>query len=261
VILLIGMFRTHKVLACAALAAALAACGGSGSDKSSTSSRKPAPDAKKVDPATAGNITGKVLWEGAAPSNPVIKMGSDPACGTGELRGETYAVDNGGLKNVFVYVKDGLGNKWIFDPPTEAATIDQKSCHYVPHVVGVRAGFPLEVINSDATLHNVHGMPKENREFNQGQALQGVSSNVTFENPEVLIPFKCDVHAWMSAYVGVVDHPYFAVSGAGGAFELRGLPPGTYTIEAVHEKLGRQTQSVTLADKESKELTFSFKMP
>jgi len=256
------MFRTHKVLGVALAVALAAACGGSGeSGKSASSARKPAPDAKKVDPATAATIKGKVLWEGKEPANPVIKMGSDPACGTGELHAETYVVDQGGLKNVFVYVKDGLGNKWLFDPPTDAATIDQKSCHYVPHVVGVRAGSPLEVINSDATLHNVHGMPKENREFNQGQPLQGMSHKVTFENPEVLIPFKCDVHSWMNAYVGVVDHPYFAVSGAGGAFELRGLPPGTYTIEAVHEKLGRQTQSVTLGEKDSKELTFSFKMP
>jgi len=238
----------------------MGACGGSDSSKSAEpKSPKAAPDAKKVDPATAGTITGKVLFEGAAPENPILKMSSDSACGTTETRAETYVVDNGGLKNVFVYVKDGLGNKYIFDTPTEPVKLDQKGCHYVPHVVGVRTTQPLEISNSDATLHNVHGLPKDNREFNQGQPIQGVKNTVTFDTAEVLIPFKCDVHAWMNAYVGVVDHPYFAVTGDGGKFELRGLPPGTYSIEAVHEKLGRQAQSITLGDKDSKELSFTFK--
>ena len=210
--------------------------------------------------STAGNITGKVMLEGSPPANPVIKMASDPACGSAEVRGESYVVDNGALQNVFVYIKDGLGNKYIFDTPTEPVKLDQKGCHYVPHVVGVRTTQPLEISNSDATLHNVHGLPKDNREFNQGQPIQGVKNTVTFDTAEVLIPFKCDVHAWMNAYVGVVDHPYFAVTGDGGKFELRGLPPGTYSIEAVHEKLGRQSQSITLGEKDVKDLSFSFKV-
>jgi hypothetical protein len=129
----------------------------------------------------------------------------------------------------------------------------------VPHVVGLRTSQPLEIVNSDNTLHNVHGMPKDNQEFNQGQPVQGMKNDFTFKSPEVLIPLKCDVHSWMNAYVGVVDHPYFAVTGDGGKFELRGVPPGSYSIEAVHEKLGRVSLPVTLGDKESKELTFSFK--
>ena len=137
--------------------------------------------------------------------------------------------------------------------------LDQKGCRYVPHVVGLRTAQPLEVVNSDSTLHNVHGMPETNREFNRGQPLPGVKDIATFTTPEVLIRFKCDVHPWMHAYVGVVDHPFFAVSGSGGKFELKTIPPGTYTIEAVHEKLGRQTQTVTLGDKDSKEITFTFK--
>ena len=251
------MFRTYKALACVALAAAMAGC--SGSDSSTSASRKPAADAKPVDPATAATITGKVLFEGAAPQNAVITMSSDSACGAAETRAETYLVDGGGLKNVFVYVKDGLGNKYIFDTPTEPVKLDQHGCHYVPHVVGIRTTQALEVSNSDDTLHNVHGMPKENREVNKGQAVKGVKTSFTFDTPEVLIPFKCDVHAWMNAYIGVVDHPYFAVTGDGGKFELRGLPPGTYSIEAVHEKLGRQSLPITLGDKDSKELTFTFK--
>jgi hypothetical protein len=254
------MSRIYKALAPVALAAAIAACGGSDQSKSAEpSSPKAAPGAVKVDPATAGTITGKVLVEGTLPENTVIKTSSDPACGSGELRSETYVVDNGGLKNVFVYIKDGLGNKYVFDTPTEPVKIDQKGCHYTPHVVGVRTTQPLEVINSDNTLHNVHGMPKANPEFNQGQMIAGMKNDFTFNAPEVLIPLKCDVHSWMNAYIGVVDHPYFAVTGDGGAFELRGVPPGTYSVEAVHEKLGRVSLPVTLGDKDSKELTFTFK--
>src|SRR3954468_24656564 len=254
------MSRIYRALACAALAAAVAACGGSDSSRNAApASPKAAPDAKKVDSATAATITGKVLFEGTPPENAVIKMTSDSACGGAEARAETYVVDNGGLKNVFVYVKDGLGNKYIFDTPTEPVKLDQKGCHYSPHVDGIRTTQPLEISNSDATLHNVHGMPETNREFNQGQPVQGMKNTVTFSAAEVLIPFKCDVHSWMNAYVGVVDHPYFAVTGDGGKFELRGLPPGTYTVEAVHEKLGRQSLPITLGDKDSKELTFTFK--
>jgi hypothetical protein len=254
------MSRIHRVLASAALAAAIAACGGSDASKSGVpASPKAAPDAKRVDTATAGTIKGRVLLEGTAPENPVIKMSSDTACGAAETRGESYVVDHGGLKNTFVYIKDGLGNKYIFDNPTTPVVIDQKGCHYVPHVVGVRTTQPLEIVNSDATLHNVHGMPKDNREFNQGQPVQGLKNDFTFNAAEVLIPLKCDVHSWMNAYVGVVDHPFFAVTGDGGAFELRGVPPGTYTVEAVHEKLGRVSMPVTLGEKDSKELTFTLK--
>ena len=256
------MSRIYKALAAVTLAAAITACGGTDTSKSAQpASPKAAPDAQKVDAATAGTIKGKVLLEGAAPEMPVIKMSSDPACASGgEVRAESYVVDAGGLKNVFVYIKDGLGNKYIFDVPTTPVTIDQKGCHYVPHVVGVRTTQPLEIVNSDGTLHNVHGMPQTNKEFNQGQPVQGMKNSFTFTSLEVLIPLKCDVHSWMNAYVGVVDHPFFAVTGNGGTFELRGVPPGSYSIEAVHEKLGRQSQPVTLGAKDSKELTFTFKV-
>ena len=190
-------------------------------------------------------------------------MASDPACSaanSGDVHAESFVVDNGGLQNVFVYIKDGLGNKYLFDTPTEPVKLDQKGCRYVPHVVGLRTTQPLEVSNSDATLHNVHGMPEANREFNVGQPVPGMKNAVTFTTPEVMVPFKCDVHSWMSAYVGVVSHPYFAVSGGGGKFELRTIPPGTYTIEAWHEKLGRQEQTVTLGEKDSKDITFTFKV-
>jgi len=258
------MFRAFRVLAAVCALAALAACGSDTSKSQKPTSPAAAPDAKRVDPSTAGNIAGKVVLEGTPPAATVITTSSDPACAEankGELKSETFVVDNGGLENVFVYIKDGLGNKYIFDTPTEPVKLDQKGCHYVPHVLGVRTTQPIEIINDDNTMHNVHGMPQTNREFNFGQPVPGVKNDVTFTTAEVLIPFKCDVHSWMNAYIGVVDHPYFAVTANGGKFELRTVPPGTYTIEAVHEKLGRQTQQVTLGDKDTKEITFTFKAP
>jgi hypothetical protein len=256
------MSRINRVLG-GILLAGLAACSGSDPAKSAEpSSPAAAPDAKKVDAGTAAAITGRIVLEGTPPANPVIKMASDPACAaanTGDVLAESFVVDNGGLQNVFVYIKDGLGNKYLFDTPTEPVKLDQKGCRYIPHVVGLRTTQPLEVRNSDATLHNVHGMPEANREFNVGQPVPGMKNAVTFTTPEVMVPFKCDVHSWMIAYVGVVSHPYFAVSGGGGKFELRTIPPGTYTIEAWHEKLGRQEQTVTLGEKDSKEITFTFK--
>ena len=137
--------------------------------------------------------------------------------------------------------------------------LDQKGCHYSPHVFGLRTGQPLEILNSDQTLHNVNAMAQVNQAFNMGQAMQGMKSQKTFTKPEVMVRIKCDVHGWMNAYAGVLSHPYFAVTANGGAFELKDLPPGTYTIEAWHEKLGTQTQSVTLGAKETKTVGFAFK--
>ena len=128
-------------------------------------------------------------------------------------------------------------------------------------MLGVRAGQKLVIGNSDDTLHNVHSMGKANGEWNKGQALKNMSDTKVFRTREVMIPFKCDVHNWMRAYVGVIEHPYFAVTHDGGTFELKNLPAGTYTVDAWHEKLGTQTQTVTLGEKESKQLTFTFKAP
>ena len=168
--------------------------------------------------------------------------------------------DGKSLANVFVYVKDGLGN-YVYDPPSEMAHIDQKECRYHPHVFGMRVGQQLEISNSDPTLHNIHATPKSNTEFNNGQPIQGMKMTHTFTQREVMVPFKCDVHGWMNAYVGVLDHPYFATTGTDGTFSLKSLPPGTYTNEAWHERLGASTQSVTLGAKETKDVAFTFKAP
>ena len=245
-----------------ALAASVAACGG-GQETTSTTSA-PAAGAMKVDTATAGEVKGMVSLEGTAPANEAIRMNADPACvkaASGPQTAETIIVGTGGtsLANVFVYVKDGLGN-YVYDTPTSSVTLDQKGCRYTPHVFGVRVNQPFEIVNSDPTLHNIHALPKANREFNNGQPIQGMKMTHTFTAKEVMVPFKCDVHGWMNAYVGVLDHPYFAVTGNDGTFSLASLPAGTYTIEAWHEKLGASTQSVTIGPKETKEVTFSFKI-
>ena len=246
------------------LSVSLTACGGGQESSAPATTAAPAaPGAAKVDPSTAGDIKGAVTLTGAAPKNEPIRMNADPICvkqtqAQGPQTQETFVVSGDGkLANVFVYVKDGLGN-YVYDPPSAGAKLDQHGCRYTPHVFGVRVGQPIEIINSDPTLHNIHAMPKANAEFNNGQPIQGMKMNHTFKAKEVMVPFKCDVHGWMNAYVGVLDHPYFAVSKEDGSFEIKGLPPGTYTIEAWHEKLGATTQSVTIGAKESKEVSFSF---
>jgi hypothetical protein len=247
-----------------ALAASVSACGG-GSEAPRSTVPAAAPGAQKIDPATAGSVKGVVTLNGTAPKNEPIRMNADPVClkqAKGEQFQETFKVgaDGKSLGNVFVYVKDGLGN-YAYDPPSGGVTLNQEGCHYTPHVFGIRVGQPLEILNSDPTLHNIHALPKANQEFNNGQPIQGMKTSHTFTAKEVMVPFKCDVHGWMNAYVGVLDHPYFAVTDAEGKFELPNLPPGTYTIEAWHEKIGPTTQSVTIAAKESKDVNFTLNAP
>jgi carboxypeptidase family protein len=237
-------------------------CTGCGGEKQPATAGPP-PGAKQVDASTAGSLAGRVLLEGTAPANLPIKLSGDPYCVTQNPNGatfENFVVSDGGLENVFVYVKDGLGN-YYFDAPAEPAKLDQEGCRYRPHVMGIRTGQPLEISNSDETMHNVHAAPAANREFNIGQPIKRQVDRRTFAAREVMVPFKCDVHGWMHAFVGVMDHPYFAVTHGGGKFEIKNLPAGTYTIEAWHEKLGTTTQKVTLAEKQAAEVTFTFKAP
>jgi hypothetical protein len=249
------------------LAASVIACGGGNSGTSNTSNAASSPSAapagQKVDASTAGEVKGTVTIDGAVPKDAAIKMNADPKCVAANKEPqfqETYVVGSDGksLANVFVYVKDGLGN-YVFDTPTEAITITQQACRYHPHVFGIRVGQPLEIINNDDTLHNIHAMPKDNAEFNTGQPIQGMKTMHVFDKAEVMVPFKCDVHGWMNAYIGVLNHPYFAVTDKDGKFDLKTLPPGTYTIEAWHEKLGTSEQKVTIGEKETKDIAFTFK--
>jgi plastocyanin len=212
--------------------------------------------------SSAGAVTGRIKIEGTAPAARVIRMGSDPICQR-EGRGATSDVlvvgAGNALQNVFVYVKDGLGGK-TFPAPKTPIVLDQKGCRYQPHVFGVQVGQPVQILNSDPTLHNVHAVPKANVEFNFGQPIAGMKSLKTFDKPEIMVPFRCDVHGWMNAYAGVVAHPFFAVSKADGSFEIKGLPAGTYTIEAWHERLGVQTSKITVDAKGTGSANFAFKM-
>ena len=234
--------------------------GGCGGGEPAQVSAPPA-NAKRVDASVAGVVGGRVTYEGTVPASAAINLESDPVCvreRPAGLKLDTILVKDGGLENVFVYVKDGLGD-YYFDTPTTAVTLDQKGCNYSPHVFGVRTGQPLEIVNSDQTLHNVNAVAHVNQGFNLGQHIQGMKNAKVFTAPEVMVRIKCDVHSWMAAYAGVLSHPYFAVTANGGAFELKDLPAGTYTIEAWHEKLGTQTQSVTIAAKDRKNISFAFR--
>jgi len=239
-------------------------CGGGGGDQPATSSETDTPAASSA-PAPAGDtggaLSGTVTFEGEPPEAQPIQMAADPTCARmhpDPVMTETVVVgDGGGLKNVFVYVKEGLEGQ-TFGVPTEAAVLDQEGCRYAPHVFGVRAGQTLTIVNSDETLHNIHAMPKNNKEFNIGQPVKGLETDKVFENPEIMIPFKCDVHKWMASYVGVVGHPFFATTDTDGTYSIAGLPAGDYVLEAWHEKYGTQQMNVTVgADGAEASFTFS----
>lgn len=209
----------------------------------------------------AGDLTGKINFKGDIPKAMRLRMNADPVC-VREHKGDAVSEDvvvnkNGTLKNVLVYVKDGLGGK-KFDPPKTKAVFDQDGCTYVPHVMGIQVGQVLEVVNSDPTLHNVHSLSKANPQFNFAQPIRGMKTTKTFDKPETF-KVKCEVHNWMSAYIGVFAHPYFAVSGDDGSFIIKGLPAGEYTIEAWHEKYGTQTVKVSVPATGSKSIDFSYK--
>jgi plastocyanin len=240
------------------LVAALAVSCGGGSDETAQPPAAPVV-ANPVDPATAGIITGTVMLEGKAPAPQTVRTASDPNC-TAPVTTEDIVPGTGGtLRNVFVYVKDGLGNR-VFPVPTTPVVLAQEGCMYRPRVLGIQVGQTLEIVNGDETLHNIHAVPAKNAEFNKAQQTRGSRETHVFSTAEVLVPFKCDVHRWMNAYVGVVEHPFHAVSGDDGSFRIEGLPPGTYTIEAVHEKLGAQTQEVTVSPSGTATASFSFRI-
>jgi plastocyanin len=237
----------------------LAGCG-----KKETTEEQPAapasaatPAAAPIDPATVATVVGTVKFEGAAPKPAKIDMSQDPNC-KGSNSAENLVVADGKLANVFVYVKDGLGNR-TFDVPKDAVTLNQSGCRYHPHVLGAMAGQTISIVNGDPTTHNIHPTPKDNREWNESQAPQAAALEKSFTREEILLPVKCNQHPWMKMYVNVVKNPFYAVTGPDGKFEIKGLPPGDYTISFVHEKLGEQDQKVTLAAKDTKTVDATFK--
>ena len=212
-----------------------------------------------VDAATAGNIAGSIVFEGDAPSMATIDMSQESVCAdkhsSTPMIQEVVVNDNGTLANVFVYVKEGLESLQF--PTPGPVLLDQDGCVYLPHVLGVMVGQDITIRNSDGLLHNINASPTVNRGFNSSQPVS-MESTRSFGSAEIMVPLRCDVHGWMTAYVGVVDHPKHSVSNGSGAFSLSTLPPGEYVIEAWHERYGTQTQNVTVTTGETTEVTFTF---
>jgi len=219
-----------------------------------------APPAARHGTAT---VRGTVHLSGTPPAQEKIKMDADPICqqqhATPVYSEEVVANATGALQNVFVYVKAGAAGP--FPTPASPVTLEQQGCWYHPHVFGIQVDQPLAIVNSDATLHNINAKPTANQPFNVAQPVKGMKTTKKFAKPEVMVKFKCNVHPWMNAYAGVVDNPFFSVTGADGAFAITGLPAGTYVIEAWQEKYGVQSQTVSVADGDTKSIDFTLKSP
>ena len=238
-------------------ALALAGCGGG--------EEPPAPsaeDQESPEPATtgAGTISGVINFSGTAPEAEPIFMDAEAICAEqypdGAFAETVVANSNATLQNVFIYVKEGLPNQeWPVS--SEGVLLDQSGCRYHPHVLGIQAGQTLIIRNSDGILHNIHPMPVVNRPFNLGQPVE-MDSEKSFASPEVMIPVGCDVHDWMLGYIGVLSHPFFAVSSSDGSFSISGLPAGDYVVEAWHELYGTQTISVSVAEGGTEQIEFSY---
>lgn len=265
-------FRVRRYVALLLSASLLTfalACGGGDDDdlgeeeNDNTEQQAAAPYTPK---GNEGSLAGTIAFNGTAPERKAISMDADNACAAGNPNplSEDAIVNAGKLQNVFVYVKDGKLSDgksvagFTYAPPAAEVLLDQKGCQYTPHVLGMMSTQKLRVTNSDQTTHNVNAQPKSNQPFNQAQGTGAPAIVKEFPRAEAQIPIKCNQHPWMKSYMHVLRHPFFAVSGADGRFEIKGLPPGTYTVAAWHERFGEKTQSVTVAASESKTQDFSF---
>jgi plastocyanin len=215
----------------------------------------------KVDSSTAGTVSGKIEYTGKSVRRK-IDMDEDPQC---EKLHKTAVYDDSievgrkdALVNAFVYIKTGLEGK-KFEPPSNPVVIDQRGCWFIPRVIGAQTGQKMEATNSDPVTHNIHPLAKINREWNENQPEGAPPAIATLKLPEIMIRVKCNIHPWMKAWIGVVDNPYFAVTGKDGTFEFKNVPPGTYTVEAWQEALGTQDQQVTLGASGTASADFSFK--
>src|ERR671914_2035042 len=249
-----------RMLACVVVAAV--ACGGKDEAASSNEGTQAATQASG--PQGNAAVNGTVSFAGTAPANPTIDMSAEAACRakhSGAITDPQVVVKDGKVANVIVYVKSGLPANATYSPPAQTVELDQEGCLYEPRALAVMAGQTIDIKNSDPVLHNIKAVPKINRGFNISQPTAGMVSKRKFDRPEQMVPLECNVHSWMHASVGVMPHPYFATTGEDGKFEIKGLPPGTYEIEAWHEKLGPKTMSVTVGDGETKTADFNFTAP
>jgi len=248
-------------------AVAIAACGGADAPTTGGTTPDPATPAAAaaIDPASIANpgtIGGAINFGGDAPEPQLLQMAADPFCvtahGGAEVVSQRVVVnDNGTLRYVFVYIKEGL--EGTFTTSGTEVELSQEGCMYMPHMIGLQTNQTLSIVNNDDSLHNINARPSAdgNDPFNFAQPVKGMTTDVTFAAAEI-IPVKCDVHPWMQAYIGVTNHPYFAVSGEDGSFTISNLPAGDYVVAAWHEQLGEQSQNVTVGADESVEISFDF---
>ena len=210
----------------------------------------------------AGTLSGKVEFKGAKPAPAKIDMGADKKClkiasGKDVVSDQVVVNPNNTLRNVFVYIKSGLAKK-DYPVPPKAVKLDQEGCQYNPHVLGVMVNQAVEIGSSDETLHNVHALPKNSKPFNLPFPKRGMTRKEKFTSPEVMVKVRCDVHNWMAAYIGVLDHPFFSVTDGQGRFSIPNLPAGKYEVEAWHEKYGTATATVTVGASGTATTDFSF---
>ncbi|NUL82091.1 MAG: carboxypeptidase regulatory-like domain-containing protein [Armatimonadetes bacterium] len=211
--------------------------------------------------AQTATIVGKVKLNGTPPKPKALNMKDDPGCVAAHGNKTVYSEEvvvgkDGGLRWCFVSIRSGV--KGAYKPPAKPVVLDQIGCVYKPHVFGVQTGQTIEIRNSDPVLHNVHAVTKINPPFNIGQPRKGMKNVKVFMKPEQMIRIKCDVHQWMVTYCGVVEHPFFDVSKADGTFEIKNLPPGTYTLGVWHEKFGSKTEQITVKAGERKTVNFEY---
>jgi plastocyanin len=213
----------------------------------------------------ASSITGTVTFTGKAPNLRPLAMDADPVCAkkhSGPVPNELLVLGSGNtMGNILVWVSKGLPSGKSYPAPKAPAVLDQSGCQYKPHVMGIMVGQPLQILNSDALPHNVHTLPKVNKQFNRAMPATLKEVTTQFDREEGVFQVKCDVHPWMSAYIGVFNHPFFSVTGTDGKFTISGLEPGTYEITAWHERLGTQTATVTVAANDKKTQDFKFAVP
>ena len=254
---------TVRILSVVGAMLALTVCSKGDQGNAATPDAPPAAPAAAAEPSAAGGtISGTIKFTGTAPRNPAIDMSEEAACkakhSTAPTEENVVAGPANALGNVFVYVKSGVPAGQTFAAATTPVVLDQDGCRYKPHVLGIRVGQSLEIRNSDPVLHNIKAIAKKNRPFNVSQPTAGMKTSRTFNAPEVMVNLECNVHGWMKAYVGVRPDPFFAVSASNGSFKIEGLPPGTYEIEAWHERFGTQTATVTIAGTETKTANITF---
>jgi hypothetical protein len=220
----------------------------------------PAAAATSAGDPGSGAITGKVSFSGTAPPPQKVKLSADPRCAVihkDGLERQPVKVKDGGLADVLVYVKSGIGAS--YSAPAEPFLLDQIGCEYHPSMAVVMVGQPFRIRNSDDTLHNIHPRPTANREFNIGQPRKGMEVTKSFEKAEMMIPTGCEVHPWMRAYISVLAHPFFALTKEDGSYEIRALPDGEYEVEAVHSQLKSATGRVSVKGGRATRLDLSLK--